>query len=148
MAAQPDWFSPGLRFTCTQCGSCCSGPPGYVWFTDQEAAAMARHVGLSIEDFRGRYAQPYDGQWSLKDSLTPHGYDCVFLQRDASGKATCSIYEVRPRQCRTWPFWTGNLRRRADWEHASARCPGMAVGLEGQGTFYPLEQIRIIRDGG
>eukprot|EP00961_Rhodomonas_salina_P046921 629705-Rhodomonas_salina.2 len=25
------------------------------------------------------------------------------------GKAICSLYEARPKQCRTWPFWPENL---------------------------------------
>jgi Fe-S-cluster containining protein len=54
----------------------------------------------------------------------------------------CGIYEVRPQQCRTWPFWPELLRDKASWDRASERCPGM-----NKGTFFPVEQIRIIRDG-
>ena len=37
-------------------------------------------------------------------------YDCVFLKEDPErGRKTCSIYPVRPLQCRTWPFWPENL---------------------------------------
>ena len=29
------WYADGLPFTCTQCGDCCTGDPGYVWVTDE-----------------------------------------------------------------------------------------------------------------
>ena len=40
------WYAEGLRFECTQCGNCCSGGPGAVWFTSEEAGGMARALGL------------------------------------------------------------------------------------------------------
>ncbi|MFM1805538.1 MAG: hypothetical protein RL136_2417, partial [Planctomycetota bacterium] len=33
--AQAPWYAEGLRFECTQCGNCCSGGPGAVWFTPE-----------------------------------------------------------------------------------------------------------------
>lgn len=142
------WYADGLHFTCHQCGNCCSGPPGYVWFDEDEAAAMAAHLNLSVEDFRARHARKEGRAWTLGENLTPKGYDCVFLRRDAQGKALCSIYTVRPRQCRTWPFWNDNLGSPAQWNRSATRCAGMAAGAQGQGRYYPIEQIRIIRDGG
>ncbi|MCE2883241.1 MAG: hypothetical protein LW636_12925 [Planctomycetaceae bacterium] len=51
------WYADGLRFECTQCGNCCSGPPGAVWFDLDEAEAMARAVGVSLEVFLERYTR-------------------------------------------------------------------------------------------
>lgn len=142
-----EWYADGLRFACTQCGNCCSGPPGYVFFTQQEAAAMAKFLNLSAKEFFGRYTHAAYGQVSLNEVKTEHGLDCVFLSRDeATGKASCSIYPVRPQQCRTWPFWPDLLASPRSWKRAATRCPGMAAGLEGQGKFYPIEEIRIQRD--
>ncbi len=39
------WYQDGLRFTCTMCGKCCTGDPGYVWVTDEELAALAKFLG-------------------------------------------------------------------------------------------------------
>jgi len=147
MPAANPWYAPGLTFACTQCGNCCSGPPGYVWFTDAEAAAIAGFLKITVPELRLRYAEIYDKHWSLKDHLTPHGYDCVFLRRDATNQGACAIYAVRPQQCRTWPFWPDNLKNRGTWERAAVRCPGLTAGIQGQGKFYPVDQIRIIRDG-
>ena len=69
-----------------------------------------------------------------------NGFDCIFLKRDKEGKSLCSIYPVRPTQCRTWPFWPENLKTPRHWARAAKNCPGMKNG----GTFYPIEQVRII----
>jgi Fe-S-cluster containining protein len=70
-------------------------------------------------------------------------YDCVFLRRDEKGRGLCSIYPVRPTQCRTWPFWPENLSSKRAWITAKKRtpCPGMD-----NGKLVPIHQIRIQRD--
>ena len=136
-----EWYKDGLSFSCTQCGNCCSGPPGYVWFTDEEALKMAASVKLEVNEFLRRYAHTINGKWTLNERAGPQGYDCIFLQRDDRGKAQCSIYLTRPQQCRTWPFWPELLKRPTEWDRASDRCPGM-----NSGKTYTLAQIRVIRD--
>lgn len=141
MAAQ-EWYDDGLRFTCTQCGNCCTGPPGYVWFNPDEADAIAAHMKLDSTTFYQRYAHKISGRWSLNEEKTPDGYDCVFLRRTPQGQAQCAIYPVRPKQCRTWPFWPENLHRKADWNRAARTCPGID-----HGKLYRSDQIRVIRSG-
>ena len=138
-----DWYSDGLRFECTQCGNCCTGPPGAVWFNDEEGAAIAKLLKISESDFRARYAHQLDGQWSLIENKTRHGYDCVFLDRTSvPGKAVCSIYRARPLQCRTWPWWPEILESKRSWTtyKRTTPCPGMDSG-----PLIPAEQIRIVR---
>ncbi len=137
------WYAPGLTFECTQCGNCCSGPSGYVWFNDEEAERMAAYLGLSDAEFRRRFARRMWGRWTLDEIKRDRGqYDCVFLRRDSEGKALCSIYSVRPTQCRTWPFWPENIESPESWEHAARTtpCPGMQ---RSDGNFVPVERIRI-----
>jgi uncharacterized protein len=136
-----DWYEKGLSFGCTQCGNCCSGPPGFVWFTPAEAQQMAEFLQLDVNTFLKRYTRVSHGRYTLDERISPQGYDCVFLKRDEQGKALCSIYSVRPTQCKTWPFWPELLRAKESWDRATERCPGM-----NKGTFYPIEKIRIIRD--
>ncbi|MCC6579177.1 MAG: YkgJ family cysteine cluster protein [Phycisphaeraceae bacterium] len=142
------WYAQGLHFTCTQCGNCCTGPAGYVWFTDAEAHAIAKHLGITLQQFIRRHTRRHGRRQSLTERKTPAGeYDCVFLVTDPdTGRRTCSIYPVRPQQCRTWPFWPENLETEADWLHAAIRCPGMTAGLRGEGQHHTYQQIRIIRD--
>jgi len=152
-ANNPDrpWYEDGLHFTCTQCGACCTGPPGYVGFTDDEAAAIADFLDIDEDDFYRRYTHVVNGVRSLQEvpAARGRGYDCVFLIEREDGTRGCSIYPVRPTQCRTWPFWPENLATEEDWRRAARHCPGMARGLDNppQGKFFSVEQIRIIRDG-
>jgi Fe-S-cluster containining protein len=141
---RPTWYADGLRFRCTQCGNCCSGPPGAVWFSAEEELAMASHLGLEADEFRRRYTRRLGRGRSLGERVTEAGHDCIFLDRESQpGKAVCSIYEVRPLQCRTWPWWPENLGSERAWEATRTRvpCPGM-----GRGTLHRYQQIRIERD--
>ncbi|MCL4209350.1 MAG: YkgJ family cysteine cluster protein [Phycisphaeraceae bacterium] len=139
-----EWYADGLRFSCTQCGNCCTGPPGYVWFTPEEGRAMAEELGLTEETFLDQYTRREGARRSLNERATKHGQDCVFLDRTTyPGRAVCSIYKSRPMQCRTWPFWPENLRSRSTWERVKRHtpCPGMDSG-----RLVPIESIRIQRD--
>ena len=106
-ASEPaPWYADGLAFDCTQCGNCCTGPPGAVWFDDAEAQDMAAVLGLDVDTFMKQYTRRIGARRSLNEHKTSHGYDCVFLDRDTMpGKALCRLYKARPAQCRTWPFW-------------------------------------------
>ncbi len=104
------WFKDGLRFKCTQCGDCCTGAPGFVWVTPDEIKALALRVGLDITDFEERYVRQVGARKSLVEF---ENGDCVFFD----GKTRkCTVYEARPAQCRTWPFWQSNLRNKAAWD--------------------------------
>jgi Fe-S-cluster containining protein len=48
----------------------------------------------------------------------------------------CKIYDVRPSQCRTFPFWKSNLESMAEWEKLKRTCPGID-----KGKLYSLEDI-------
>ena len=160
--AQTDrpWYSPGLRFTCTGCGGCCTGPTGFVFFNRREGQQLARRLGVDEPTFYRLYARETDGGWSLNETLRDGHYDCVFLELDGEGGRRCGVYDDRPTQCRTWPFWESNLRHPRDWEQAAEHCPGMerlsknaeagrsccgslAEGEPGHRAFVSVDQIRI-----
>jgi Fe-S-cluster containining protein len=128
------WYSDGLQFTCTECGDCCSGAPGYVWVNNEEITALAALVGMTAEAFEDQYVRRVGIRKSLKEF--PSG-DCVFLD---SQTRKCSVYQARPRQCRTWPFWDSNLKTPEDWKHTCAVCPG-----SGQGQLHTLEEVESRR---
>ncbi len=137
-----EWYEDGLRFECTLCGACCTGEPGYVRFSDEEGARIAARLGVSFAEFLDRYTVLHPEGRSIGEVKTRQGYDCVFLDRTTiPGKAVCSLYEDRPLQCRTFPFWPEHLKSRAAWERAGRECEGI-----GRGGFVPIEQIRIQRD--
>ncbi len=123
------WYAEGLRFGCTRCGACCTGEPGFVWVNDTEIAAIAAFRDQSIEEFTQQYTRVLHARRTLLER--PNG-DCVFYDPAAG----CTIYPVRPRQCRTWPFWGSNLATPEDWASTRSVCPGA-----GQGELIPVEDI-------
>jgi len=126
----PDpWYADGLAFRCTRCGNCCTGAPGVVWVTDEELAAIAEHRGEDIAQVQGTYTRILGERRSLRERANG---DCVFWDREAG----CTVYPVRPRQCRTWPFWESNVATPQAWEETRQRCPGA-----GQGELIPVEEI-------
>src|ERR1700733_6878398 len=143
---EPPWYGGGLRFTCTQCGNCCTGPPGYVWISKEEIARLAKHLQIDVQQVIEQYCRKVGGKYSLRENRNEHGeYDCIFLKEEKIGglsKRSCTIYAARPLQCRTWPFWDGNLQSPQRWKHAAERCHGMNFGSR----IFSREQIESLRD--
>lgn len=124
------WYHEGLRFECTQCGNCCTGAPGYVWVTDEEIRAIADYLDKPVGEVRLLHTRPARGRVSLNEYLNG---DCIYFDPQGRG---CTIYPVRPQQCRTWPFWPGNVESPGDWAQTGRTCPGI-----GRGELVPLEGI-------
>ena len=124
------WYKDGLRFKCSQCGNCCTGAPGYVWVNKEEVEALAAEVHLSVDEFMSKYVRKVGVRMSLVEYSNG---DCVFFD---NVKRTCNVYNARPRQCRTWPFWDSNIRTEKAWQQTCEVCPG-----SGQGNLVPLEKI-------
>lgn len=125
------WYKDGLRFECTECGQCCTGAPGYVWVNDQEIAAMAECLAITIDAFKKQYLRRSDNRWALVE-LKSKNYACVFL----NGKK-CLVYKARPTQCRTYPWWKENLNTEESWKLASNSCEG----INDQAPVVPYSQI-------
>ncbi|QDT28680.1 YkgJ family cysteine cluster protein [Gimesia panareensis] len=128
---QEPWYRDGLNFTCTQCGNCCTGAPGVVWVDDSEIEAIAELTGKTTGEVLLMHTRLYAGRRSLTEYANG---DCTFFDPEKRG---CTIYEARPTQCRTWPFWNSNLKSKESWEALSPDCPGA-----GKGAFISLEEIQ------
>ncbi|HZV06836.1 MAG TPA: YkgJ family cysteine cluster protein [Gemmataceae bacterium] len=131
------WYKDGLRFTCTRCGHCCTGEPGFVWVSDDDLAAIAQKRGETFEEVKARYTRWTSRGRTLREKSNG---DCVFYDREQG----CTVYDVRPPQCRTWPFWESNLITPEAWQHTCEVCPG-----SGHGELFSEEEItrrlRVIR---
>lgn len=130
----PKWYSEGLRFECTQCGACCSGEPGFVWVDANEIDAMAKVLEIEVEEFRKQFVRRVGGRLSLVEY--PDG-DCILLDPTTR---KCMVYSARPVQCRTWPFWSSNLKSKRSWQDTCQACPGA-----GSGQLYQLAEIETAR---
>jgi Fe-S-cluster containining protein len=129
MAGEP-WFKDGLRFQCTQCGNCCTGAPGFVWVNQAEIEQLAATQNLAVAEFERRFVR----QVGIRKSLIEYeNGDCVFFNNVTR---RCTVYNARPRQCRTWPFWDSNIRTPEAWRQTCEVCPG-----SGQGNLVPVEEV-------
>lgn len=120
----------GLRFSCTECGQCCSHPDGYVSLSENEASSIANFLDMAEEEFL-QSAVNFDDDRLLRLNSAENG-DCIFLRNNR-----CTIYPVRPSQCRTFPFWPENLKSAYRWKITAQSCPGI-----NQGTLHTFEEIK------
>ncbi|WP_169852956.1 YkgJ family cysteine cluster protein [Anaerohalosphaera lusitana] len=128
------WYRSGLHFECMGCGSCCAGPEeGYIWITRPEIQKLADFLGESVETVMQKYIKKVRSRYSIVEDRKTK--DCIFLVDTPEGRG-CAIYDVRPNQCRTWPFWTGNLRSSVDWNMAAMSCGGI-----NRGPLFTLNEI-------
>ena len=147
------WYAAGLEFTCSQCGNCCTGGPGFVWISAEEITRLAAYMKLAPEQVIERYCRNIHGRYSLTEHRNARSeLDCVFLKEERTAheadgqtlvhtKRSCTIYPVRPLQCRTWPFWESNLTDPEIWNEAAVRCHGM-----NRGRKFASEEMEALRD--
>ncbi|MBR8462770.1 YkgJ family cysteine cluster protein [Campylobacter sp. faydin G-105] len=88
---------------CDSCGGkCCTGESGYIWMDEEEMATLSQHLNLNIDEFRREFLINVGAKYSIKEKSYNGGFACVFF--DEINK-NCSIYEYRPSQCVSFPFW-------------------------------------------
>lgn len=124
------WYKTGLRFQCTGCGDCCTGAPGFVWVNKAEVAEIAAHMKMDVLEFEKKFVRRVGIRKSLVEFKNG---DCVFFDKKSR---QCKVYSVRPRQCRSWPFWRSNLKTPETWAATCEECPG-----SGTGRLYSIEEV-------
>lgn len=119
-----------FRFECQRgCTNCCTNS-GHVWVTEEDIGRIAAYVGLEREPFERRFV--YRSKRGARLTV-PRAHSCHFL-----AEGGCSIHEVKPLQCRVFPFWPENVNHRSSWKKLRRYCPGIGVG--------PLVQISAVRE--
>jgi len=113
------FFDQGICFECRQCGACCTGDPGTVYVNSDEIERIAEYFSVGVSDFIDGYLYPIKEGHSIKEHSDGR---CLFYDNG------CTIYPVRPEQCRTFPFWFENLRSSKKWKRTSDQCPGIGCG--------------------
>ncbi len=126
------------RFGCTRCGNCCM-EPGYVFMSVDEMNAIAAALELSLSAFKTKYDIEWDAGASSWTIDATDGNGCPLLDPNRG----CTVNDVKPNQCRTFPFWDEMLDDQAEWESAKRFCPGLDA--EG-GRRYSSAEIRAIRN--
>ena len=133
------FYDNGLRFECQRCLYCCSAEPGYVYLSKHDLERLARKFSLDEAEFISRYCRLVDfGTYFLVSLQERPDYDCIFLT--PSG---CMVYDARPLQCRTYPFWKNVMESGESWKQEAESCPGI-----GKGPVVPAREIRKrLKDG-
>ncbi len=91
-----------------------------MYITSKDLERLAKHLGLSEQEFEARYVIRYRRLTRLRK---PRKSQCHFLMADG-----CSVHPVKPVQCRTYPFWPELVEDRAAWQAEAKRCPGINKG--------------------
>jgi hypothetical protein len=85
---------------------------------------LASNLSLTQDEFLEKYCVKVDMGGYFRISLIEKpNYDCIFW-RDGG----CAVYEARPLQCRSYPFWEHQLESKEAWENVAKSCPGINKG--------------------
>ncbi|WP_096018907.1 YkgJ family cysteine cluster protein [Campylobacter lanienae] len=88
---------------CDECGGkCCTGESGYIWISEDEIRSLGEYLGYKTELIKEIFLDKFGNRYSIKEKPYKGGFACIFF--DEKNK-NCSIYEYRPNQCRSFPFW-------------------------------------------
>jgi uncharacterized protein len=157
------FYASGLRFSCTRCSLCCRGEPGYIFLSKDDLRALLRRLRLDFKTFYRKYCTLVDTgtgmALSLRDVVardvvavdaprdkgslgSKPTHDCVFW-----GSGGCEVYEDRPVQCSTYPFWASILDSKASWREEALSCPGIGSG-ELRSRSYIEERLLARRGAG
>ncbi|MGC4114127.1 MAG: YkgJ family cysteine cluster protein [Myxococcales bacterium] len=125
-----------LRFECQGCGQCCHtrGEAGFVVLTAEDQRRLAAHFRMPLAAFLEAFTATLGEQVQLKEE--PGRTACLLMEG-----TRCGVYQARPLQCRTWPFWPEHLEPGAFEREVASFCPGA-----GKGEAWDPETVEIIAD--
>lgn len=107
-----------FSFDCHRCGNCCRVGHGQVWVTEMDVQKMASRLQMPVEGFVTRIVRSVGGRLSLREEGDG---SCSLLQ----GSNACTVYEERPAQCRSFPFWPQLMEEGRALELAAGYCQGI-----------------------
>ena len=111
--------------------------------TKAEAARLARRTGMAQSDFSVQNA----GALTLLNNAETRA--CVFLLTDSAAinaEGLCSVYEIRPKGCRTYPYVL-NPRDEAVLDEACPHRTQFPIPPDGMATVLLNLEERILREG-
>ncbi|MFC1478382.1 YkgJ family cysteine cluster protein [Candidatus Margulisiibacteriota bacterium] len=110
--------NPEISFNCKQCGHCCNRE-GLVFLTTEDLHNLMEFFAMDYESFKQKYLSTFQRRLILKEHSEG---GCIFAH---TANHKCPVYEVRPEQCRTYPFWP-EAKMNKDWyKNESRECPGI-----------------------
>ncbi|WP_037571570.1 YkgJ family cysteine cluster protein [Spirochaeta cellobiosiphila] len=125
------FYKDGLHFSCIGCHACCRHDPGYVFLTESDIQRMLDYLNIPLKKFLDTYCRiEVIGPFKRVSLIEKANYDCIFW------KDGCTIYDARPLQCRSYPFWNSVMQNRASWDNEGSNCPGI-----NKGTLHDRKEI-------
>lgn len=114
------------KFKCQEsCGGQCCKPgwagASFIFLTESDAVALEQFTGLDRKQFSAIGEFDWT-RFSKGKTRARYMRGCQFFE---GGK--CSVYEARPIQCRTFPYWPENIRPE-NWDKLADSCPGIGKG--------------------
>ena len=82
---------------------------------------MASTKKLDVALFSKQYVRQVQGRLSLQERVINGEHFCCFFD---SIDCQCTIYQSRPKQCRTFPFWN---QFKEDPQELLDECPGVSL---------------------
>ena len=131
-----DIIKKGTKFECQGSGNCCvsRNSYGYVYLSKKDLIRLSKHMKLTINKFINLYCSFTKKDKFLHLKEIKDDKNCIFLKNKK-----CEVYNSRPEQCRTWPFWPENMNAKTWEKDISIFCPGI-----NKGRFYSSENIENI----
>ena len=118
------FYSEGLNFECQRCSACCRYEPGYVFLSKKDLSHLASHMKMSSAEFIEAYCRQIDiGGFHRISLVEKKNHDCIFWEPGG-----CKVYNARPLQCRSYPFWHPVMATAETWEEEAKHCPGINKG--------------------
>ena len=170
--APTSWFAElapqnNLPFECTGCGKCCK-TRGDVYLSPTETNKAAASLGLSIFEFKQQFVEEEEVTvaMTLDPEQIPEGEtgwtvlrhkqedgSCIFL----NDEGLCKIYDARPIQCSTYPFWPRIMANReacnSEVRLEGDAPEGAAIDDTTEGQYWTMERggcegmLKIAADG-
>ncbi|MGD0566624.1 MAG: YkgJ family cysteine cluster protein [Candidatus Goldiibacteriota bacterium] len=113
--ADRDFEAKKRDFECLKCGTCCA-VPGEVFLTQDEGKKIAALLGMDFNAFKAKHMKKVWRQFILN---MPYSGGCVFWK-----DKKCTVYEARPEQCRTFPYWEELKSSHENWKEIEKYCKG------------------------
>ena len=136
------------------CGNCCRGfNDGEVYLYKDDILRLAKFLNITgmkgLRNFAKKYVKVINDSFFWKDpdaqrgktyrfktlgfKFTGEDEHCHFLEDNK-----CSVHELRPFQCRSFPFWQMMVSNRKNFERYTKKCKGLQVL---KGKYYSREEM-------
>ncbi len=129
-------------FSCKRCSSCCRHTPGTVYLTQEDVEKLLANLKMDLNTFINKCCSVliYEGK-DLVVLKEKKNHDCIFWSNG------CIVYESRPLQCRSYPFWPEVVNDPEVRKEETKRCPGIDtpgdITLDQKIAYYTDRQNSI-----